>query len=239
MPNVPSVKYRAEFVPSFAQTVTLLADRCTDESMSEGASCVFDVSDMSGELPERGLDGNLARLNSNDVPITCTLKEYGGSFRITNMQKFESQSSERDKMYAKITGRVNRRLDRVLLAELAQGTTVWNGAAAITVDIATINSIIAELGEADAPVSPADVTWVVTPKFNGKLMGLPQYTSSDYVAVKPYASGGNQFTNERKIKPSATIMPKTVTFRPSHVVPNHWPVLSENSPAAIMTGATI
>jgi hypothetical protein len=200
-----AIKYRNEFINGFAQTVSILADRSVDEAMSMGAAAVFDVADLSGDLPERGVDGRLPRLSSNDTQVTCTLKEYGGTFEVTDFEKFKSQSDERAKNNAKIYARINRRFDRVLISELNNATTLWNTGTAITVDIATVQKIIATLGQAQVPISPQDVTWVVTPQLQGKLMGLPQYTSADWVSAKPFDGGSNQFANQRKIKSWADI----------------------------------
>ena len=196
-----AIKYRNEFIDGFAQTESILMDRCVEESMDMGAAVVFDVADLSGELPERGVDGRLARLSSSDSQVTCTLKEYGGKFEVTDFEAFKSQSDERAKMNRKIYSRINRRLDRVYIAELNNATTQWNSGTAITVNMDTITSIIAELGEAQIPVTPEDVTWVVTPKMYGKLETLTPFTSADYVASKPLeGSASGKFTNSRKMK---------------------------------------
>jgi len=199
------IKYRNEFVDGFAQTESILMDRCIDEAVDQGASVVFDVADLSGELPERGVDGRLPRLASSDTQVTATLKEYGGTFEVTDFERFKSQSDERAKMNRKIYARVNRRLDRVYIAELNNASTVWNTGTAITVDIATIQKIIATLAQGQVPINPNDVTWVVTPQMMGKLMGLQQFTSADWVNSKPYEGNAGHFSNQRKIKSWADV----------------------------------
>lgn len=199
------IKYRSEFIEGFSQTESLLMDRCVEESMTMGASVVFDIADLTGELPARGVDGRLARLSANDSQVTATLTEYGGRFEITDFERFKSQSDERKKMNKKIYARANRRLDRIYIAELNNATTVWNSGTAITVDIATIEKIIATLAQSQVPINPQDVTWVVTPQFYGKLMGLSQFTSSDWVSTRPFVGDAGHFTNTRKIKSWADI----------------------------------
>jgi len=196
-----AIKYRNEFIDGFAQTESILMDRCIEESIDQGSSVVFDIADLSGELPERGVDGRLPRLASSDSQVTVPLKEYGGTFEVTDFERFKSQSDERKKLNRKIYARVNRRLDRVYIAALNAATTEWASGAAITVNIDTITSIIAELGEAQIAVNPEDVTWVVTPKMYGKLETLTPFTSSDFIDTKPLAgSDSGKFTNKRKIK---------------------------------------
>lgn len=207
MPTSEMIKYRSEFIDGFAQTESLLMDRCVEESMTAGASVVFDIADLSGELPERGVDGRLPRLTANDTQITCTLKEYGGTFEITDFERFKSQSDERAKMNKKIYSRVNRRLDRIYIAELNQATTTWNSGTAITVDAPTIQRIIQTLATAQIPVSPEDVTWVVSPQMLGKLMTLNQFTSADFIDSKPYTSSGASgvYQNRKKLKTWADV----------------------------------
>ena len=194
------IQYRTEFVRSFAQDVTLLADRCLPESMSAGISAVFDVADMGGDLAERGVDGRLPRLTSSDSQVTATLKEYGGKFEITDFDNFTSQSNERAKMYAKVTARVNRRLDKILINELDNASTVWNSGTAVTITPAIATAIIASLEQLQVPVNPQDVTWVATPKMRHQLMKSAFYASNDYVAVKPYTGDQATFNNSRRIK---------------------------------------
>lgn len=195
-----AVKYRTEFVRSFAQMVTLLSDRGTDEMMSNGLSAVFDIADMGGDLAERGVEGTLPRLTSSDAAVTVTLREYGGKFQVTDFDAFTSQSNERQKMYEKIMGRVNRRLDRVLITELDNASTQYNGGSAVVMTPAIATDIITELEEAQIPISPQDVTFLGTPKVRHQLMKSAAYTSSDYVSARPYASDEATFTDARKIK---------------------------------------
>lgn len=195
-----SVKYRSEFIPSFNQTVSLLSDRCTDESMTSGISVVFDVTDLGGDLGERGVDGRLPKLTSSDQQVTATLKEYGGTFEVTDFEAFTSQSNERAKMTAKIMARMNRRLDKVLLAELDNASTAWNGGTAVTATPAIMTKIIASLEAKEVDINPNDVTVVATPMVRHQLMKSANYASSDYVSVRPYEGDAAVYTNQRKIK---------------------------------------
>lgn len=200
MATPQAIQYRRDFIRSFNQTVTLLADRCTDEAMSHGISAVFDVTDLGGDLGERSIEGNLPKLTSNDKQVTATLKEYGGTFEITDFEKFTSQSDERAKMNAKIMARTNRRLDKVLLSELDNATTQWNSGTAVTMTPAIATQIIARLAEGEVPINPQDVTFIGTPMMRHQLMKSASYASSDYVSVRPYEGDQAQYTNERKIK---------------------------------------
>jgi len=200
MAHPESIKYRSEFIRSFNQSVSLLSDRCTDESISSGRSAVFDVADLGGDLATRTVDGRLPRLTSNDSQVTATLQEYGGTMEITSFEKFTSQSDERSKMNAKIMARVNRRLDRILLSELDNASTQYKSGTAQTLTSAVATDIIAELAENEVEISPNDVTFIISPKAHHQLLKNASYSSSDYVSAKPFDGNAGQYANERKIK---------------------------------------
>lgn len=206
MAHPESVHYRREFIRSFNQSVSLLSDRCTDESMSMGRSAVFDVADLGGDLAQRSIDGRLPRLTSNDSQVTCTLEEYGGTMEITNFEKFTSQSVEREKMYAKMMARVNRRMDKVLITELDNASTQYNSGTAVSLTVDNLTDIVAELAENEVDISPDNVTMLCTPKAARQLKKTAQYSSQDYVNVKPYAEGDQlTYSNKRQIKVFADV----------------------------------
>ena len=198
--SVPeAVKYRREFVAAFNTSISLLKDRCTPESMDFGRSAVFDVAAVGGRMQTRSIDGRIPRTNVSDTQVTATLTEYVKKFEVTDFEAFTSQSSERDKMNHRIMESVNQECDFDILTELANATTSFDtNAAPITLDTAT--KVLAELAENQVPMSPQDVTWIVSPKLEAKLQNIAGYASQDYVAARPLENGGNQFANQIMIK---------------------------------------
>ncbi|MEM8973970.1 MAG: phage capsid protein [Pseudomonadota bacterium] len=199
--------YSREFIRSFNQSVSLLSDRCTEEAMSFGRSATFDVADLGGDLAQRSIDGRLPRLTSNDTQPVCTLEEYGGKMEVTSFEKFTSQSNEREKMYAKMMARANRRLDKNLITELDNASTQYDsGNNPHTLNVDTLTDIVADLAQNEVDISPEDVTFLCTPKAARQIKKSAQYSSQDYVNVKPY-SEGDQLTygNKRQIRVFADI----------------------------------
>lgn len=193
------IKYRREFVASFNTSVSLLADRFTEESMDMGRSAIFDVTAVGGRMATRSIDGRIPRTNVSDTQVTCTLTEYVKKFEVTDFEAFTSQSDERAKMNHRIMESVNQEIDYVTLAELTNATTSYSGAAApISIDTAT--KVIATLSGNQVPVNPNDVTWIISPMMEAKLMTLNAYSSADYVSSKPFENNSNQFENQRKVK---------------------------------------
>ena len=200
MANTDMILYRREFVRSFDQTVSLLSERTLDETMSSGKAAIFDVTDLSGDLAERGLDGRIPRLASSDSQVTCVLKEFVGKHDITNYETFTSQSDERKKLNAKISAKVSRRLDRQIIEALASATNQFALGAATAFTSQNVGKIIAELAKQEVPIDPADVTCVLTPNAYAELEELRGFSGAEYVSVKPLDRGGNQFSNKRNIR---------------------------------------
>lgn len=199
MAGVEAIKYRREFIGAFNTGVSLLVDRATPESMDMGRSAVFDVTAVGGRMQTRSIDGRIPRTNVSDTQITCTLAEHVKKFEVTDFEAFTSQSDERAKMNHRIMESVNQELDYNILTELANASTSFSSSAApITLDTAT--RVIATLAANQVPISPNDVTFVVSPFVEAKLQNIQGYTSADYVSTKTLESGGNQFTNARKVK---------------------------------------
>lgn len=194
-----AIKYRREFIGKFNQSVSLLNDRFTPESMDMGRSAVFDVTEVGGRMQQRSIDGRIPRTNVTDSQVTCTLYEYVKKFEVTDFEAFTSQSDERAKMNHRIMESVNQEHDYTILTELANASTSFASTAApITLETAT--KAIAKLAANSVPVNPNDVTFIVSPYLEAKLQNIAGYTSADYVSSKPLESGGNQFTNQRKMK---------------------------------------
>ena len=79
---------------------------------------------------------------------------------------------------------LNRRIDADIISELDTATN--NLGAATTMDLSIVASASTTLGENEVPVEEEDKMWAVaTPAVRGYLMQIPEYSSSDYVEMKP------------------------------------------------------
>lgn len=199
MATPEAIKYRREFIGAFNTSVTLLADRFTPESMDMGRSAVFDVTAVGGRMATRSIDGRIPRTNVADTQVTCTLQEYVKKFEVTDFESFVSQSDERAKMNHRIMESVNQELDYVILNELANASTTATGSGA-AITLALFTQVVAQLAGNQVPINPNEVTWIMSPWMEAKLLQLTAYTSSDFVPTKPLESGGNQFQNQRKMR---------------------------------------
>lgn len=198
--SVPeAIKYRREFIGAFNVGVTLLKDRFTPESMDMGRSAVFDVTAVGGRMQTRSIDGRIPRTTVADTQVTATLAEHVKKFEVTDFEAFSSQSDERAKMNHRIMESVNQEVDYNILTELANATTSFSTTAApMTLDIAT--RIKATLSANGVPITPNDVTCIVSPFVEAKLENIQGYTSSEYVSARPFETGGNAFANMPKMR---------------------------------------
>lgn len=194
-----SVKYRREFLAVFNTSVSLLKDRATPESMDMGRSAVFDVTAVGGRMQARSIDGRIPRTNVSDTQVTATLAEHVKKFEVTDFEAFTSQSDERAKMSHRIMESVNQEIDYNFITELANASNSFSASAApITLDAATRS--IATLAANQVPITPNDVTWLVSPFLEAKLQNIKGYASQDYVVGRPLQDGGNQFQNQVMVK---------------------------------------
>ena len=194
-----SVKYRREFIAVFNQSVSLLKDRATPESMDMGRSAVFDVTAVGGRMAQRSIDGRIPRTNVSDTQVTCTLQEHVKKFEVTDFEAFTSQSDERAKMNHRILESVNQEIDFNFITELANASNSFSATAApITLDTAT--RAIATLAANQVPINAQDVTWVVSPFLEAKLQNIKGYASQEYVLGRPLVDGGNQYQNQVMVK---------------------------------------
>ncbi len=194
-----SIKFRREFISVFNTSVSLLKDRATPESMDMGRSAVFDVAAVGGRMAQRSIDGRIPRTNVSDTQVTCTLQEHVKKFEVTDFEAFISQSDERAKMSHRIMESVNQEIDYNFMTELANASNAFSASAApITLDTAT--RAIATLAANQVPITPNDVTFLVSPFMEAKLQNIKGYASQDYVSGRPLETGGNQFQNQVMVK---------------------------------------
>ena len=198
--SVPeAIIYRREFVKAHNVSVSYLKDCCTPESMSMGASAVFDVNVPGGRMAQRNTDGNIPGKRVQSNQITCPLNEVVDKYRLGNFDKFKSQSDERAKIAHNIMETVNQEHDYHFLNEIANATTTFNATpAGLTHEACT--RWVASLAQQNVAISPDYVTAVISPMAEARLQNIPGYASQDYVSTRVLEDGGNQFSNQVQMK---------------------------------------
>jgi hypothetical protein len=177
------VQYRKEFIPLFAQNSSMLRNTTTKETVMNGNQATFVVSGSASDTAvTRGQNGMIPYGNPGNTQYTATLVEKHAPYELTNFNIFASQGDQRRVMQMQSVGVINRDIDLTILAELANATQDLSGTASLSL-VATARAV---LGQNDVDVSDANNMFgVISPAFEAYLTQTTEFTSGDYVDVKP------------------------------------------------------
>ena len=176
--------YRQEYIKGFEKRESLLRKSVTTEALINGNTAVFLVADSGGATAvTRGLNGDLPTRPDNLNQYTVQLAEWHDVPERTNFNIFSSQGEGRRIMQETCMSVINRKIDSDIHTALSNATVTWGAAAVATLTLVTTAKT--KLGNAFA-LEDDDVFAAITPAFHGYLMGLNQFTSADYITLKPF-----------------------------------------------------
>lgn len=181
-------KYRQEFIAGFEKRQSLVRRTTIIETEINGNQAVFLVADSGGATAvTRGVNGDIPTRPDDLNQFTATLQEWHDVPERTNFNIFASQGEGRRIMQQTCMSVINRKIDDDIHAALAPATLNWGSAAIATLTLVTKAKTILgnNFADRDAPVFA-----LITPAFHGYLMGLNQFTSSDYINMKPFEGVG-------------------------------------------------
>lgn len=176
--------YRDEFIAGFEKRESHLRKTTITEADVNGNIATFLVADSGGaSAVTRGVNGDIPTRPDNLTQPQATLQEWHDVPERTNFNIFASQGNGRKIMQHTSMAVLNRKIDEDIRTALAAATVTWGAAAVATLTLVT--KAKTKLGNAfalgDAPI------WAdITPAFHGYLMGLPEFTSADYINLKPF-----------------------------------------------------
>lgn len=180
--------YRQEFVAGFEKRQSLVRHSVITETEVRGNEAVFLVADSGGaSAVTRGVNGDIPTRPDNLNQFTVTLKEWHDVPERTNFNIFASQGDGRKIMQHTSMAVVNRKIDNDIHDALGNATNTWGAAAAATLTLVT--KAKTKLGNAFA-VHDAPVFALITPAYHGYLMGIKEFSSADYVNMKPFEGVG-------------------------------------------------
>lgn len=180
--------YRQETIMGFEKRQSLLRHTVTTQVQLNGNECVFLVADSGGATAvTRGINGDIPTRPDNLNQYTATLTEWHDVPERTNFNIFASQGEGRSIMQATSMNVINRKVDSQIHTELANGSVTWGAAAVPTLPL--ITKAKTKLGNAFA-VQDAPIFAAITPAFCGVLYSLIQFSSADYVNMKPFEGVG-------------------------------------------------
>jgi hypothetical protein len=178
--------YREEFIAGFEQHQSLLRDTVVTEAEIRGNQAVFLVVDSgSAAAQTRGVNGLIPARADNNTQNTATLREWHDLARKTRFNVFASQGNQRAIMQMTTMGVINRKIDDDIITTL-NGTTVTIGGTTTIPGTDTIANAMVKLQNASVPWD-SNVTLLCQPSFLAYLQQEPEFSSADYVALRPWA----------------------------------------------------
>lgn len=186
-------QYRDEFIYGFEDRQSILRATCVQEAQMKGNEAIFLVADSgSATAQTRGVNGLLTARADNNTQLTCTLREWHDLARKTNFNVFASQGDQRRLMQETTMAVVNRKIDDIVIAELDTATNDTGTAATASLDMVVYARTI--LGNNFVDLTDEDnIFGVISPAFEGYLMQIPEFSSADYVMVKPFTGPARRF----------------------------------------------
>ena len=181
----PQVQYRQEMVLGFTQRQSLLKDTTTKETVVKGNQATFLIANSTNTAVTRGVNGRIPYQDNDNSQVTVTLKEKHVPVEMTGFNIFQSQGNQTQIMQMNTMAGMNRDIDQVILAELANGTLDTNTAA--TASMTMVGKAIATLQNNGVPFD-GDIYACISGSFLIYLMSLAQFSSADYVVVKPHVN---------------------------------------------------
>jgi hypothetical protein len=182
-------RYVAETVQGFEQRQALLRDTVTTDIEIDGNTAVFLVADSgSARAVTRGANGLITGRPDNLAQNTCQLVELHDKPIKTAFNIFSSQGNQRQIMQEGSRGVINREMDLQVITEL-QSSTINTGAA-VTGTVSLFVKAMTMLQNAKVP-NDGNITLLATPAFHGYLSLAPEWSSAQYIDVKPNVGSNN------------------------------------------------
>ena len=180
------IQYRQEFVKGFEQAQSLTRDTVTTEAVIKGNQATFLVASSGGAAATtRGVNGLITARDDSLTQTTATLQEWHDLVRKTNFNIFASQGNQRAIMQATTMAVINRKIDDQITDTLDTGT-VAIGSATTLPSVSLFMNAMVKLQNASVPWD-SNVTLLCQPAFLAYLLQTKEFTSAEYVNMRPYA----------------------------------------------------
>lgn len=179
-------QYRDEFIAGFEDRQSILRSCCVQEAVIKGNTATFLVAD-SGDASAvtRGVNGLIPARADDLSQLSATLEEWHDLVRKTNFNIFASQGDQKRIMQMTSMGVVNRKIDDQIIAQLDTATN--DTGAATTADIDVVMYAQTILGNNFVDLTDEENLFaVISPAFRAYLQQTTEFSSGDYVEVKPF-----------------------------------------------------
>jgi hypothetical protein len=172
--------YDAELIAGYERNQSVLRNTCTTRGVVKGNTFVFDIVDSgSATAVTRGVNGEIPGRANNQTQVTLQMAEWHDRAEMTGFNIFSSQGDQRAALQRTSMGVINRKVDDLIIAELATATQDISSTA-VTLDVDAVMHALVILGNANVPLGN-DITGLLSPAAWGYLMQAKEVTSKDYV----------------------------------------------------------
>lgn len=180
-------QYRDELVGAFEEGMSWLRQTTVSEAVIKGNTASFLVAGSGGaSAVTRGVNGMIPARSDDLTQSSASLTEWHDLVRKTRFNIFQSQGDQRRLMQETTKKVLNRRIDADIVTQLDTATNTTGVAQTATLSL--VMKALTKLGNAEIPVEEEDKMWAtVTPAFMAYLEEMPEFSSADYVNVKPMA----------------------------------------------------
>ena len=179
-------QYRQELVAEFEEGMSWLRQTTITEAVIKGNQAVFLVAGSGGATAvTRGINGLIPARADSMTQLSAVLTEWHDLVRKTRFNIFASQGDQRRIMQLASVAVLNRDIDQVILDELDTATLTTGSAVTANLNLVIKSRVI--LGNNEVPITEEDNMFaVISPAFEGYLMQVSEFSSADYVEVKPF-----------------------------------------------------
>lgn len=178
--------YRDETVAAYERDQSLLRVGCYCKAQTKGNQAVILVAGSDGgDATTRGVNGYIPYGQASNTQVTLTLEERHGTHEITGFDVFSSQGDQRQIMQTASLTKIHRNVDNKIVAAL--DTATLTAGASQQADLDLVTKATAILGANNVKVEEdAKMFAAITPSFRAYLMQTTEFSSGDYVDVKPF-----------------------------------------------------
>ena len=183
--DAQQTQYRQEIIATFEEGMSWLRRTTVTEAIIKGDRAIFLVAGSGGaSAVTRGINGLIPARTDSNTQNTITLTEWHDLVRKTRFNIFGSQGNQRKLMQDTTRKVLNRRIDQDIINALDTATNNLGNAQTMSANV--VQHALTRLGNNEVPTEEEDKLFAVaTPAVRGYLMQIPDFTSADYIEVKP------------------------------------------------------
>lgn len=179
-------QYIDEYMLVFQNREKLLYNAVTNKAIIKGNTATFVLSSSSDSAVTRGINSLFPYSSPDMEQISVTLKEWAAPIETSGFNIFQSQSDIRMMMYDEAMGKINKKIDELIIAELDTATNTNT-----TAVVGTLEGFLAAEAKLRALFSgTGSVIALISPRYWSYLRSTAAFTNINFAPRKPFESTG-------------------------------------------------